>query len=298
MFTSSHPQNRIFTSIDFSCDLCKNPSSKGWFYRCSFCEFDTHIASAISNKKADPVPPPDHTLKRQIMEADRKIDYRSQSDELMQLIVQGVESDIERNGQEVVSTAFGLTHLEPYLPNTPPSPQERSRHQDPSTQISEDMTIASYQFSEMCFSIDLLKSYPSADHYPYSTYMEARSQYIKDVPKVEANITSDNVAMPQGVQQLHYPNIPETNPLYRGSNSWYNGAFLGQTGEKTIVNGYESRAGIKDQIPKSNMPLKNETTVTSCLCRILLLKYRFVDKEQILKELPYVNAILLCNDMA
>uniref|UniRef100_A0A6N2NJ08 DC1 domain-containing protein n=1 Tax=Salix viminalis TaxID=40686 RepID=A0A6N2NJ08_SALVM len=105
MFTSSHPQNRIFTSIDFSCDLCKNPSSKGWFYRCSFCEFDTHIASAISNKKADPLPPPDHTLKRQIMEADRKIDYRSQSDELMQLIVQGVESDIERNGQEVVSTA-------------------------------------------------------------------------------------------------------------------------------------------------------------------------------------------------
>ncbi|KAJ6749826.1 hypothetical protein OIU85_000456 [Salix viminalis] len=105
LFPSSRTQNRIFTSIDFSCDLCKNPSSKGWFYRCSFCEFDTHIASAISNKKADPLPPPDHTLKRQIMEADRKIDYRSQSDELMQLIVQGVESDIERNGQEVVSTA-------------------------------------------------------------------------------------------------------------------------------------------------------------------------------------------------
>lgn len=146
-----------------------------------------------------------------------------------------------------------MTHLEPYLPNTPPSPQERSRHQDPSTQVSEDMTVASYQFSEMCFSIDLLKSYPSADHYPYSTNMEARSQYIKDVPKVEANIKSDNVAMPQGVQQLHYPNIPETNPLYRGSNSWYNGAFLDQTGEKTIVNGYESRAGIKDQSPKSNM---------------------------------------------
>ncbi|KAJ6756263.1 hypothetical protein OIU79_028632 [Salix purpurea] len=123
------------------------------------------------------------------------------------------------------------------------------------------MTVASYQFSETCFSIDLLKSYPSADHYPYSTNMEARSQYIKDVPKVEANIKSDNVAMPQGVQQLHYPNIPETNPLYRGSNSWYNvskqnlynGAFLDQTGEKTIVNGYESRAGIKDQSPKSNM---------------------------------------------
>ncbi|KAB5519535.1 hypothetical protein DKX38_023854 [Salix brachista] len=106
------------------------------------------------------------------MEADRKIDYRSQSDELMQLIVQGVESDIERNDQ-VVSTA--VTGWDEQCGNATRSPK------------------------------------------------------------------------------LHYPNIPETNPLYTGSNSWYNGAFLDQTGEKTIVNGYESRAGIKDQSPKSNM---------------------------------------------
>lgn len=211
------------------------------------------------------------------MEADRKIDYGSQSNELMQLIVLGVERDIERNDQEVVSTAvagwderlhspkeqhsvkikgierFGLTHLEPYSPNIPPSPEDRSRHQDPSTQISEDMTVASYQFSEMCFSIDLLKSYPSADHHPYSTNMEASSQYIKDVPRVEAKIKSDNVAMPQGVQKHRYPNMPVTNPLYRGPNNWYIEAFLGQTGEKIIATGYESRAGIKDQSPKSNM---------------------------------------------
>jgi len=279
VITYSHPHAlkiEFSPPYDFSCDLCKNPSSKGWLYRCSFCEFDTHIACAISNKKAEPVPLLD-TLTRQIMEADRKIDYGSQSNELMQLIVLGVERDIERNDQEVVSTAvagwderlhspkeqhsvkikgierFGLTHLEPYSPNIPPSPEDRSRHQDPSTQISEDMTVASYQFSEMCFSIDLLKSYPSADHHPYSTNMEASSQYIKDVPRVEAKIKSDNVAMPQGVQKHRYPNMPVTNPLYRGPNNWYNEAFLGQTGEKIIATGYESRAGIKDQSPKSNM---------------------------------------------
>jgi hypothetical protein len=105
----------------------------------------------------------------------------------------------------------------------------------------------------MCFSIDLLKSYPSADHHPYSTNMEASSQYIKDVPRVEAKIKSDNVAMPPGVQKHRYPNMPVTNPLYRGPNNWYNEAFLGQTGEKIIATGYESRAGIKDQSPKSNM---------------------------------------------
>eukprot|EP00258_Populus_trichocarpa_P012647 XP_002322724.3 uncharacterized protein LOC7484025 [Populus trichocarpa] len=296
VITYSHPHAlkiEFSPPYDFSCDLCKNPSSKGWLYRCSFCEFDTHIACAISNKKAEPVPLLD-TLTRQIMEADRKIDYGSQSTELMQLIVLGVERDIERNDQEVVSTAvagwderlhspkeqdsvkikgierFGLTHLEPYSPNIPPSPEDRSRHQDPSTQISEDMTVASYQFSEMCFSIDLLKSYPSADHHPYSTNMEASSQYIKDVPRVEAKIKSDNVAMPQGVQKHRYPNMPVTDPLYRGPNNWYNEAFLGQTGEKIIATGYESRAGIKDQSPKSNM----KSSRYSCCWKLLPCFYR------------------------
>ncbi|KAG6743881.1 hypothetical protein POTOM_052584 [Populus tomentosa] len=169
--TYSHPHAlKIEFSLpyDFSCDLCKNPSSKGWLYRCSFCEFDTHIACVISNKKAEPVPLLD-TLTRQIMDADRKIDYGSQN---------------------------------------------------------------------------LLKSYPSAGHHPYSTNMEA--SYIKDVPKVEAKIKSDNVAMPQGVQQHRYPNMPVTNHLYRGPSNWYNESFLGQTGEKIIATGYESRAGIKD----------------------------------------------------
>ncbi|CAK7342324.1 unnamed protein product [Dovyalis caffra] len=286
VMTSAHPHtlNLEFSPpYDCSCDLCLKPSFKGWTYRCGFCEFDTHIACAISNQKAEPVTPPD-ALTRQIiyssaliMEADQKIDYGSESNELMQLIVQRVERNNTRNTQEAVSTAvagwdkrlrsprehhnvkdsrigrFGMSYSEPYMPKTSPSPGQRSLYKDQSTPTSDDVTISSYQFSEMCFSIDLLKSYPSTHHHPHSTNMEAGSQDIKDVPEVEAKIKSDNVAVPQGVQQLDYPNKPVTNPLYRGPTDWYNDAFLGQTGEKITENGYGSRAGIKDQSPNSNM---------------------------------------------
>ncbi|XP_029127010.1 uncharacterized protein LOC114915853 [Cajanus cajan] len=34
---------------DFFCDLCNKPSYNGWLYRCTMCEFDTHVACAVAN---------------------------------------------------------------------------------------------------------------------------------------------------------------------------------------------------------------------------------------------------------
>ncbi|KAJ9697843.1 hypothetical protein PVL29_007120 [Vitis rotundifolia] len=33
----------------FCCDICKNPGSHHWLYRCGTCEFDVHLHCAISN---------------------------------------------------------------------------------------------------------------------------------------------------------------------------------------------------------------------------------------------------------
>lgn len=36
---------------DFQCDLCDEPSHRGWLYRCSLCEFDAHISCALMEAK-------------------------------------------------------------------------------------------------------------------------------------------------------------------------------------------------------------------------------------------------------
>ncbi|CAL1372374.1 unnamed protein product [Linum trigynum] len=163
---------------DFSCDLCLKPSYKGWLYRCRFCEFDAHIACAISHKNSEPATLPDSLV--------RQISNCSQSGhEIMQLLplrlgirtaaaaAAGDEKSGEKNSprrrtsadqEEKVSAQTeplmnSTTQQQQGNPATPPgkSPVSGSR-------VSSVTEVPSYQFSDMCFSIDLHKSYSDGSH--------------------------------------------------------------------------------------------------------------------------------------
>ncbi|KAJ9181188.1 hypothetical protein P3X46_009342 [Hevea brasiliensis] len=252
---------------DFCCDLCNKPSYVGWLYRCRF------------SQPAMPLP---NTLTRQIlcssasiMETNRLIDYGFKSNELMKLVVQGVTRGIhnqDRNGQEFApDTAnleigsggigcFQLHQTEPQMSSTGTSPLKGSRNKDPSASVSEDlMTIPSYQFSDLRFSIDLQKSCSGLDHRSQAN-KECSHQDMEVVPEVEARISCDNMGM------LHNTsgNTPVFNPLYKAPGNWlneaslhgdvnrYDGIKLGQNEENRNANGYGGKPGIKEHDAKSN----------------------------------------------
>ncbi|XP_015581806.1 uncharacterized protein LOC8267079 [Ricinus communis] len=279
---TSHPHTlkiEVSSPYDFCCDLCDKPTHLGWLYRCRFCEFDAHISCAISDQRVQPVPPP-NTLTRKIiyssastMEVNRMIDYGIESKELMQLVLQGVSRiHQDSNDQEVAhSTAvsgwderlrspkenhdrdsggfgrFRLNQTETQISSTLTSPISRSQNKDASTPASEDLTIPSYQFSDLCFSIDLQKSYSSQDH-KFQANREASYREMEKVivPEVEArtnfddakmlNKTSDNSQPLQ--QELDYPRRPMFNPLYKAPENWLN-EELSSKG----VNHYDAKLG-------------------------------------------------------
>ncbi|KAL1815215.1 uncharacterized protein LOC108222505 isoform X2 [Daucus carota subsp. sativus] len=110
---------------DFQCDSCHRPSYTGWLYRCSLCEFDVHIACAITNKGAQ-------------LRSPKAMEHSplNKEEELMELLTRGL----------------GKGEAEEVERNMP--------HQDqPSLLGSEqDPYCGSYQFSDACFSIDFAKS--------------------------------------------------------------------------------------------------------------------------------------------
>lgn len=273
---SSHPHTlkiKFSPPYVFYCDLCDKPSHVGWLYRCRFCEFDAHISCAISQRRSQPVPLP-NTLTRQIiyssasiMETSRLIDYGIESDELMQLVVQGVArgNDVAvagwderlRSPQEKLEIGrFQLNQTETQMSRTGTS------NKDPSGSVSEDLTIPSYQFSDQCFSIDLQKSCSSVD-LRSQTKKEASHQDAKVVPEVETRISSDKMTM---LNSKNSGNKPVFNPLYKAPEDWlneasllegsnrYDGMKLGQNEENGKTNGYGGSrppAGIKEHGVKS-----------------------------------------------
>ncbi|KAJ9184678.1 hypothetical protein P3X46_004381 [Hevea brasiliensis] len=287
----------------FCCDLCDKPSYVGWLYRCRFCEFDAHISCAISIQRAQPGPLP-NTLTRQIvyssasiMETNRLIDYGIESNELMQLVVQGVTrgNHQDTNCQEIANDSavagwderlrsprknleignggigrFRLHQREPQISSNGTSPLNGSRNKDPSVSVSEDLTIPSYQFSDQCFSIDLMKSCSSLDNRS-QTKKESNHQDV--VPEDEARISCGKLTMPDNKTSS---NKPVFNPLYKAPENWlkeasllegvnrYDGMKLGQNGENRTVNG--GRPGIKEHGAKSNRAR------WSCLCWWKLLR--------------------------
>ncbi|XP_057507916.1 uncharacterized protein LOC130790874 [Actinidia eriantha] len=123
---------------DFQCDLCKKPSYHGWLYRCGLCEFDAHLACAITYKGAEwlqhqSVPMYNPSLQK--------------GHELMELITRGM------NGLD----------------------QSQPRDQDQLSRISEDLTVPSYQFSDACFSIDFAKSLLGDDQHEMEDMPEVKT---------------------------------------------------------------------------------------------------------------------------
>ncbi|XWS43248.1 hypothetical protein CRYUN_Cryun16bG0086600 [Craigia yunnanensis] len=94
---------------DLQCDICKELASYNkWLYRCQICEFDAHLACAISNQITQsfrhPTAPLPNPLTRQIMyssaslmESKQSKDYVNECTELMQLVSQGVSRNIREN---------------------------------------------------------------------------------------------------------------------------------------------------------------------------------------------------------
>lgn len=201
------------------------------------------------------------------METSRLIDYGIESDELMQLVVQGVArgNDVAvagwderlRSPQEKLEIGrFQLNQTETQMSRTGTS------NKDPSGSVSEDLTIPSYQFSDQCFSIDLQKSCSSVD-LRSQTRKEASHQDAKVVPEVETRISSDKMTM---LNSKNSGNKPVFNPLYKAPEDWlneasllegsnrYDGMKLGQKEENGKTNGYGGSrppAGIKEHGVKS-----------------------------------------------
>ncbi|KAK6232298.1 hypothetical protein SCA6_002371 [Theobroma cacao] len=216
---------------DLQCDICKEPASyKGWLYRCQICEFDTHLACAISNQRTQsfrhPTAPLPNPLTRQIMyssaslmETKQREDYVNEGTELKQLVSQGVPRNIRenrtqenflktvvgwderlhspkrklttRNGQD---ENFGSSH-KPDIAGTSPKPKVQAQETDQTSLVSGDLSTApSYQFSDGCFSIDLAGSYSSFDH----TTLARKEPKLSDtspLQKVKETISDGNDIM-------------------------------------------------------------------------------------------------------
>ncbi|KAJ4835743.1 hypothetical protein Tsubulata_043216 [Turnera subulata] len=266
-----HPLKIQFSPpYDFRCDLCEEPSYRGWLYRCRFCEFDAHTACAIFNQIAHGMPL-----------TDGKMDHGSESnDQLMQLMAQRAMSGIgERNDhQEIVSGTtvtgwderlrspkedlqikgpltdqlMGLKRTKPYMPSSFGNTGEQSRDYYPSITMSsdQDLTIPSYQFSDLCFSIDLLNSYPSNQG-----TKEDDVKAIVPQAAAQGNIHLDIVAMPKGYDprdprqvqaKLNLTNKAISNPLFVRPENLPEPAFSARNEGQRMPIGFEARTGIKE----------------------------------------------------
>ncbi|CAN0879100.1 hypothetical protein LINGRAHAP2_LOCUS12847 [Linum grandiflorum] len=141
-----HPLKIHFSPpYDFGCDICRRPSYKGWLYRCRFCEFDAHITCAISH--------------RIVAEENRRIS--SSGREILHLLQ--LRLGIDRAAGADLEEEMVSSQTEPLMSCSLPSdsveksPVSGSRVSG--SRVSSVTEIPSYQFSDMCFSIDLHKSY-------------------------------------------------------------------------------------------------------------------------------------------
>ncbi|KAM7270549.1 hypothetical protein ACFE04_029763 [Oxalis oulophora] len=143
---TSHPHTvklEFTPPYDFECDLCEKPchNNDGWSYRCQFCEFDMHLACAISDKRTE--------LGKQF----RKMELGNEKNEITQWILQGMVYTSVTGWDDRLSS-----------PIMPPGTIRgiRSSHSTPgrSGPIYGDasVTTPSYQLTESCFSIDLENS--------------------------------------------------------------------------------------------------------------------------------------------
>lgn len=272
------------------CDVCKEHASYNrWLYRCQICEFDTHLACAISNQRTqsfwNPTAPLPYPLTRQIMyyssassvmETKQREDYINEGTELMQLVSQDVTRNIRENTtrENCLETVVGwderlhspkmkLTtgNCRPYIAGISPSPKDT----DQSSLVSAELSTApSYQFSDGCFSIDLARSYSSFDR----TQREVKEPKFTDasaIQRVKDTISTDrNNNMLDRITSNLEATKQET--IYAKKESFYsrtdsrmneafltgNGTYSGeQMNRKKMSNESGSVSGIGGQSSKS-----------------------------------------------
>ncbi|XP_030483365.2 uncharacterized protein LOC115699960 [Cannabis sativa] len=177
-----HELKLTFSSpYNFSCDICTKPSYKGWLYRCQLCEFDAHLLCAISNRRTtflikNRILPLPNSSNRQINIKSSSVNYNSEVEEVIQLVIQGVveqssvsscsnfNSDSPKENLTITSTV-GFAQTDSKLGFSSANPGKQHLNQSPLTLVSEDLsTTPSTQFSDACFSIDLAKSYSGYNH--------------------------------------------------------------------------------------------------------------------------------------
>ncbi|XAR70039.1 hypothetical protein NMG60_11001856 [Bertholletia excelsa] len=163
----SHPHRlrlEFSPPYDFECDLCRKPSFNGWLYRCGLCEFDAHLACAMTHQGAQ-------WLQNQSMplQVDPKLPCESPGHELMELITRGMKG------------------TDKYLP--------RQDGFSPCSPFSEDLTITSYQFSDACFSIDFARSLLGDEHLDE----EGRIRGMENVAQAKAMTNQSNAVLANGI---------------------------------------------------------------------------------------------------
>ncbi|XP_038718854.1 uncharacterized protein LOC120011803 [Tripterygium wilfordii] len=283
---TSHPHTlkiQFSPPYDFCCDLCNKPSYNGWLYRCRFCEFDAHIACASANQRVQTLNqlfmslPSSFTSQimhssASLTEANRKIDHVSEGKELMQLVLMGVTRGI-RNGniQQSIHSAvagwdqrlhsprkggigsfgsFGRHQPKSYTVGNTSKSGERSREHDLSTSAAaDDLTIPSYQFSDLCFSIDFAKS--SHNNEALKRSMDNVPEVVKQIDRTNVGIHSSTVKDSRSNKpvetRLKLVDKPVYNPLYRGPEGWLDEAFLAGVGTHN-----QKQFGHTDNIGKEN----------------------------------------------
>ncbi|XVE96121.1 hypothetical protein REPUB_Repub02eG0194000 [Reevesia pubescens] len=295
---------------DLQCDICKElVSYKRWLYRCQICEFDTHIACAISNQRTQsfrhPTAPLLDPLKRQIMYSSASLmgakqgeDYINEGTELMQLISQVVTRNIRENRTQenslktvvgwderlhspkrklatgnVQEEHFGSSH-KPDITVTSPSPKLHAQETDQSSLLSGDLSTAqSYQFSDGCFSIDLTGSYPSFDH----TNQARKEPKLTDASTLQKvmldRITSNFEPTKQEIIYSKKESFDFRNPDSRMNEAFLtgNGTDSGeQRNRKKMSNESASMSGIVNQSSKpEKVSASNQRTYSSMVSFVL-----------------------------
>lgn len=294
----SHPLELEFSlPYDFECDLCKKACYSGWLYRCHICEFDAHLACAIVNQSTqslqhqsitDPLPNP---LTRQIiyspaslMESSKNIiDYGSESNELMQLVAQGIARGIN---QETVNVAV-VTGWDEKLRSRSEKLKIKNGMIEFSGKIQtkQDVehvdqlsTLSSCQFSDSYFSIDLAKS--------YSSYIDQPNQESSAINRRDANVVQDveqktsyrnnsvldrvaeNLEPAAAKEELRKPSFG----FHYGPEYKINEAFLKEAGIDANENRNNNKMKKKNE-PKDRSSIKNQSSISDTVSSTIFMRF-------------------------
>ncbi|KAH7554270.1 hypothetical protein JRO89_XS12G0150400 [Xanthoceras sorbifolium] len=294
----------------FECDLCQKPCYNGWLYRCQLCEFDTHLACAIANQRIQSlqypsIPHPDPLTRQKMYSSALKIDCDSESNELMQLVSQGIARDSRKSTTRpgTIHGAVAGWHDTLHSPKQNLSMRNgrieysggpfqtkpdnivgfstnsggHLEHLDHSNMQSGDLsTLPSYQFSDHSyFSIDIARS-PLGFDLPNQESNEANYRDSKVVQDIKQVISYRNGSM---LNRLEPPkeedNKPDFSLLFMAPESRVNEAFLKRGGSHTEMESSQKNE-TKEIGSRCISEFKDQSIISDKVSSVLadLTKYR------------------------